>query len=274
MAYKLPDSRSLRFAVVNLVVEFGQVEANLARIESWVARLAAEGAQVVAFPEMSLCGYAAGEEITPYLQPLPGPATQSLQHIAARYGVLLLAGQARQQAEERYISQVAVSGEGVLAVYDKIFLSPHEAAYYTPGTQPCLVPYDGWSIGLQLCYDSHFPALSAAQALAGADILYLAFATPHESIDAYSERLMRYLPARAYDNSCYLISCNQSRQNRKGRPYPGFALAMDPKGRLIGQASGCESYLLLEFEKEPLEKLRANPKAHFIRHHRAVRVEG
>ena len=267
-------SPALNFAVVNLSVEFGKVNNNLAHIAETVANLASQGADVVAFPEMAVPGYVTSDMITPFLEPVPGPSTRKLQEIAGETGVLILAGLARQAEGNRYISQLAISGEGVLAVYDKIFLSPKEALYYTAGNQPHLVTYKGWSIGVQLCYDSHFPELSAFQALKGADILFFAFASPHESAKEHGERLMRYLPARAYDNSCYVISCNQSGENVNGFEYPGYAMALDPKGKLIDHVYGRNSHLMVTFQREPLDVIRNNDKAYFLGHHHVFPYEG
>lgn len=267
--------QKIRFAVVNLAVAFGQVQENFVRMAEWTERLASLGAEVVAFPEMSICGYGSSEAIRLLSEQVPGPSTQALIDIAAQHKVLILAGLARQdEYGNRYISQLAVSADGLIAVYDKIFLSPNETLTYSPGENPCVFSYKGWSIGMQLCYDTHFPALSARLALNGADILFMGFASPHETPDQNEQRLMRYLPARAYDNSCYVVSCNQSGVNSNGQPYPGVALALDAKGKLLDKDPCQQKYLMVEFDRSHLDKIRNNQKAHFLSHHKSIAPKG
>jgi N-carbamoylputrescine amidase len=268
--------RSLRFAAVNLEVSFGDLEGNLARSEEWIVRLAGQGAEVVAFPELSITGYGRTDAISPVLQQIPGSLTDRLTSIAQRADVLILAGAATVDSNgDRQISHLAVSGQGLLGVYQKIYLSPAEAEFYSPGQIPLVVSYRGWQIGIQLCYDTHFPGLSRAQAAQGADVLFMGFATPKHHGSEVCQRLMRYLPARAYDNSCYVISCNLRGVGASGRQYPGGALGIDPKGRLVEIRSGGEdNYLLMDLAAAELSRIRGNPKAYFLAHDQDWNVGG
>ena len=260
------NSDPLRFAAVNFEASFGQVKENLANMESWIKQLTQQGAQVIAFPEMSLTGFDRTEAITPHLQTVPGPSTDRLLHIAAAYNVLILAGLPTvTQAKQRFITHLAISPDGIIGSYHKLHLSPNEAAYYTAGQEVTVIEYKNWKIGIQLCYDTHFPELSTVQALAGVDILFMGFASPRENAAEKCDRLMRYLPARAYDNSCYLISCNLAGRGANGQTYPGGGCAITPKGQLIDSAhTPNKTHLLIEMSKDTLSSIRSKPKAHFL----------
>lgn len=269
-------NQTLKFAAVNLTAAPGEKEKNLSRMAGWVERLSQMGAEVVGFPELSVCGYDSGQSIAPYLEPVPGPSTEVLTTVAAKYNVLVLAGLARcDRLENRYIAQVAVSPHGVEAIYHKIYLSPNEAQFFSPGQCAEVFSYHGWKIGMQLCYDTHFPELSTAQALRGADVLFMGFATPHETADEKCARFMRYLPARAYDNSCYVVNCCLSGTGKREQNFSGGALAFDPKGNLIAHACDEEeSFLLVTLERNALQHIRSRPKAHFLSHHKTILFGG
>ena len=268
--------QNLKFAVVNFHAEFGEIQKNLAQIENWVNKLQARGAHVVGFPEMSICGYSRSGAIIPYLQNISGSVVNTLMEIAAKYHVLILAGLATQdQHGRRFISQVAVSPQDVSAVYHKVHLSPTETEFYTPGEVLSIFPYLGWQIALQLCYDSHFPEMSTLLSLRGADVLFMGFASPRETPQAKCERLARYLPARAYDNSCYLVSCNLSGFGDSGQVFPGGALAFSPKGELIAKACELdEDFLLVELDPSSLERIRNTEMGHFLSRRRPDFYQG
>jgi predicted amidohydrolase len=126
--------QNLKFTAINFRSELGEIQKNLDWMENWVSKLQSKGAQVIRFPEMSICGYSRSEAIIPHLQNISGSIVSTLREIAARYDVLILAGLATQnQHRERFISQVAVSPQGSSLFYNKVHLSPTEAAFYTPG---------------------------------------------------------------------------------------------------------------------------------------------
>jgi len=109
------------------------------------------------------------------------------------------------------------------------------------------------------------------QALEGADILFMAFDSPHETPEEKFDRFMRYLPARAYDNRCFLINCNLTGKGAEGQSFPGTAIALDPKGKLIGRVyGGREYYMLVDFTRSELEGIRNKQKAYFVSQQRKI----
>ncbi len=257
----------LRVGAVSFKADFGDLEGNLSRIENWVSRLSGQGANLIGFPEMSICGYDNRESIFSLLQPIPGSATVKLLEIASKYRVLVIAGlcTANGMGQHR-ISQLAISAHGILAMQHKLHLSPKEAKVFTPGDEIAVFDYLGWRIGMQLCYDTHFPEVSTVQALHGAHLSFMSFASAREdSQQAYYERLMRYLPARAYDNSFYVVACNLAGLGGNEQKFPGGSLAFSPKGELIAKSiDGAENYVLVDLSMQSIERLRNRPKAHFI----------
>jgi N-carbamoylputrescine amidase len=262
--------RDLTVAAVHMHAEPGAIDDNLARIEGWTARLAVLGAEAICFPEMSICGYGRSAAILDLAQPVPGPATNRLCAIAASQGVTLAAGLAEAGVEgRRYITQVVATPQGLDGVYRKAHPSPLEGEVYQAGDRTGVFAVAGCTWGVQLCYDSHFPEWSTLQALAGAEVLFVGFATPRDAPDSLAERLLRYLPARAYDNSCYLVACNASGKDGLGRALPGIALILSPKGVVLAESKGWqEGYVIGTLRADEIERIRQTKMGHFVAHRR------
>jgi len=262
--------KDITVAAVNFRAVFGDVEANLDRIAGWAERLARQGVEIACFPEMCLCGYDRTAAIRPLAQPIPGPATERLASIAALHGVTLLAGLAEVDSRgRRFISHVVTAPRGLVGVYRKTHLSPLEREVFQPGDEIGIFEHEGCALGVQLCYDAHFPELSTLQALAGAEVLFVAFATPRDDPRTLRDRLLRYLPARAYDNGCYLVACNLVGERRNGGPWPGVALVIGPKGEVLAETVGWEeSVALARLAGSEIQRIRQTKMGHFIKHRR------
>ena len=225
---------------------------------------------MICFPELCLTGYGHSEAMVPWCQPIPGPATQELIAIAQDHNTILVAGLAELGADGGYyIAQVVATPNGLAGVYRKTHLSPTERPFFSAGDDLGVVDLDSLRLGLQLCYDTHFPELSRVQALSGATVLCAGFASPRDDPQTKAERLSRYLGARAYDNGCFLIACHLLSQTAKGKPLAGVALILDPKGRVMAQTAGWhEDYVMQTLRVADIQRLRASRMGYFMRHRR------
>jgi N-carbamoylputrescine amidase len=262
--------KDLTVAAVNFRAEFGKIEENLENVRRWAGQLSRQGAQLICFPEMGLSGYDRTPAIHDYCLSVPGPATDELAAIAVRYGVTLLVGLAEVDEEgRRFISQVIVGPEGLVGVYRKTHLNRPEQEIFRAGDDIGVFQLDGCTVGVQLCYDAHYPELSTLQALAGAEILCVASASPRDDPPAKRERMLRYLPARAYDNSCYLLACNLVGTGAQGQSFGGVALIISPKGELLAEAVGwTEGAAVARLPGGEIERLRRTKMGYFLAHRR------
>lgn len=257
-------------AAVNFRSRFAAPDENLDRIEAWVADLAAREARLICFPELAITGYDRTVAIRDLAQLIPGPATRRLAAMAQRWGVDVLAGLPEHDAVGGlYITQVVVAADGTVRAYRKTHLNAPERRVFRSGEGLGVFRRDGWAFGVQLCYDAHFPQLSTLQALAGADLLCVASASPRDEPEAKAERMLRYLAARAYDNTCYLLSCSLVGEGRQGQRFGGVALALSPKGELLASAVGWEEgSVLATVDLDALRRIRATIMGYFLPHRR------
>ena len=248
----------LTVAAVNFLSDFGEVELNLQRTRAWAERMAKKGVDVLCFPELSACGYENSWYISPLMDKIPGDITTELQKIAFDCQITLIAGLAEQVGDtERYISQVYVPPQGDLGVYRKTHLSPQEASYFMPGNQFPVFDHPKARIGILVCYDLRFPEPCTLLALQGVEVVFVCMAASPYAHYPIAEKLHRLLPARALDNSIFMVTCNQVGIGHQGRVFGGAAMVVKPDGKIVREViSKHQSVLKHKLRAKTLQKAK------------------
>lgn len=260
--------QNLKIATAQFENKSGDKAYNLSIIEKLAAKAAEAGAQVIAFHECSITGYTFARnlskaEMLEVAELVPeGESIQALLHIAQRHNIAILAGLFEKDAEERlFKTYVCVDKTGLLAKYHKIhpFINPH----LTPGSSYCVFELQGWKCGILICYDNNVIENVRATRLLGADLIFM----PHVTMCTPSTRpgagfvdpklwenrendptslrlefdgmkgrdwLMKWLPARAYDNGIYVVFSNPIGMD-DDQLKNGCSMIIDPFGDVIAE---------------------------------------
>ncbi|RIV21208.1 nitrilase [Fibrisoma montanum] len=246
----------------------GDKTFNLQRIDELSARAARQGAQVVAFHECSITGYTFARnlsraELLAVAEPIPdGESIQALTAIARRNDIAVLAGLFEKDEQDQiFKAYVCVDRNGLVAKYRKLhpFINPH----ILPGDRYVVFDLFGWKCGILICYDNNVVENVRATALLGADIIFMphvtmmtpstrpgaGFADPalwaNRENDPTSLRLefdgmkgrawlMKWLPARAYDNGIYAIFANPIGMD-DDQLKNGCSMIIDPFGDVVAE---------------------------------------
>jgi predicted amidohydrolase len=262
----------LKIATAQFENRSGDKAFNLSVIDQLSARAAQSGADVIAFHECSVTGYTFARrlskaELWELAEPIPsGPSVAALTEIARRQGIAVLAGLfERGDDGEVYKAQVCVDGQGLLAKHRKIhpFINPH----IRPGNEYTVFDLEGWKCGILICYDNNVIENVRATALLGAEVIFM----PHVTMCTPSTRpgagfvdpalwrnreadptslraefdglkgrawLMKWLPARAYDNGVYAVFSNPIGMD-DDQLKNGCSMVIDPFGDVIAE---CRSF--------------------------------
>ena len=260
--------KDIKIATVQFENKSGDKEYNLGVIAEITRKAAAEGANVVAFHECSVTGYTfarhlSREQMLDIAEFVPdGPSVKRLQAIAAENNVTVLAGLFEKDKENNlHKPYVAVDKSGVIAKHRKIhpFINPN----LTPGNAYTIFELYGWKCGILICYDNNVIENVRATALLGADIIFM----PHVTMCTPSTRpgagfvdpklwenrhtdptslraefdglkgrawLMKWLPARAYDNGVYAVFSNPIGMD-DDQLKNGCSMILDPFGDIIAE---------------------------------------
>lgn len=259
-----------RIAVVQLQSRVGETAGNLARIDRFAAEAARRQVDIVCFPELCVCGYNAGNQQLPVAEPLEGESVRALEAMGRQRGVTFLAGLLERAASGIvYNTQVVIGPQGMVGAYRKTHVPTAENGTWGQGDQLPLFVHPKARYGIEICYDSHFPELSALLAQKGAEILFLPHASGGETPQEKKARWLRYMPARAYDNTVFAAVCNQVGDNGAGRIFAGVSFICDARGALIAEAaSGTEEEMVVaDLKATHLEEVRRVPET-FFRHFR------
>jgi predicted amidohydrolase len=259
---------NIRIATAQFEHASGDKARNLEAIRRLTARASAAGAQAVAFHECSVTGYSFARrlskaELLAVAEYIPdGPSIRVLTGIAASEGVVVLAGLFERDEEGNiYKAYVAVDRTGLMAKFRKLhpFINPH----IIPGDRYVVFDLYGWKCGILICYDNNIIENVRATALLGADIIFM----PHVTMCTPSTRpgagfvdpglwarretdptslrvewnglkgrewLMKWLPARAYDNAVYAVFSNAIGMD-DDQLKNGCSMILDPFGDILAE---------------------------------------
>ncbi|MBC3785289.1 nitrilase family protein [Spirosoma utsteinense] len=260
--------QNLNVATAQFENASGDKAYNLGIIRELSAQAARQGAQVVAFHECSITGYTfaqhlSKEELLAVAELIPeGDSIQALQQIAADNDIVILAGLFEKDSQDQiFKAYVCVDKNGLVAKYRKLhpFINPN----ILPGTEYVVFDLYGWKCGILICYDNNIVENVRATALLGADIIFMphvtmmtpstrpgaGFADPalwaNRENDPTSVRLefdgmkgrawlMKWLPARAYDNAVYAVFSNPIGMD-DDQLKNGCSMIIDPFGDIVAE---------------------------------------
>lgn len=254
--------------------------ANLAVVEEYAAKAAAQGAELVVFPEATMKGFGTGRLDT-CAETLDGPFVQKLQELANAHGLGIVAGifvladtQVQDDKEIQRVDNVAVvllpqdaAAEGAAAsaasqstaggqpiAYTKIHTFDafgfQESSTVRPGTELVTFNYRGVTFGLAICYDLRFPELFRQLAKQGAEVI-LAPASWAAGAGKI-EQWQLLTQARALDSGSVLVAADQAEATDERKPGAptgvGHSAFIDPWGQVISAVGSAPELLLCEVD--------------------------
>lgn len=260
--------KNLKIATAQFENKSGDKNYNLSVIEKLSQKASAEGCDVISFHECSITGYTfarslSKEQMLDLAELIPsGESILKLTEIAKNNNIVILAGLfEKDENNNLFKAYVCVDKNGLIAKYRKLhpFINP----YLTPGDRYCIFEIEGWKCGILICYDNNIIENVRATKLLGADIIFMphvtmctpstrpgaGFVAPqlweNRETDPTSLRLefdgmkgrdwlIKWLPARAYDNAIYTIFSNPIGMD-DDQLKNGCSMIIDPFGDILAE---------------------------------------
>lgn len=207
----------IKITTVNFHPVWGCKEKNLDTMLGIIEASAAEGSNLIVFPEMALTGY--DEEVTevPFKEKMqyrnaevvPGASTNKVGELTKKLGVYVVFGMPELDATDPdiiYNSACVCGPEGVIGSYQKIHLPYPEFHWATRGEKPFIFNTPWGPVGVAICYDSYsFPELTRYYAAKGCriNVNITAYAKCHGDTLARAT-----LEAYSAINDLYIVSSN------------------------------------------------------------------
>ena len=259
---------NIKIATAQFEHKSGDKTYNLSVIEKLSKKASEQGVNVIAFHECSITGYSfarhlSKEQMFDIAELIPaGESIAALTAIANKYNIAVLAGLFEKDNDNNLLkAYVCVDKNGLVAKFRKLhpFINP----YLTPGNEYCVFELYGWKCGILICYDNNIIENVRATKLLGADIIFMPHVTmctpstrpgagfvdsslwEKRDTDSTSLRLefdgmkgrdwlMKWLPARAYDNAIYAVFSNAIGMD-DDQLKNGSSMIIDPFGDIISE---------------------------------------
>ncbi|MFT4517883.1 MAG: omega-amidase [Halioglobus sp.] len=161
----------------------------------------------------------------------PGGATEQwMQALAQKLDCAITGSIAVKDGDgDRVYNRMLFATPDEVTKYDKrhLFRMAGEDKRYQPGSQRVIVPWRGWRINLQVCYDLRFPVFSRNQD--DYDLMLYVANWPEKRRMHWRQLLM----ARAIENLACVVGVNRIGTDAKGLTYSGDSLAIAADGELL-----------------------------------------
>ena len=232
----------MKIRLVQMESKALEKESNLEKILKHIDEASKIGADLIIFPELCLTGYNCGTEFQNLGEPIPGPTTNMVVEKVKGTRTYVILGMAEKVRNLLYNSAPVICAEGVVDVcrknYLPNFVSATTGVRYDETTNFCqgsnITIFDAkfGRVGLQICLDLYYPAITRAQALGGAYIFVNISAGPLGS--AKINQL--FLRVRAFENIGWFLYVNAV--GKQGEiSYDGGSCVVDSEGNIRKFAS-------------------------------------
>jgi len=259
---------NIKIATAQFEHKSNDKEYNLSIIDKLSKQAADQGAKMIAFHECSITGYTFARhlsrpEMLELAEIIPGGSSiDALIQLAQKNDIAILAGLFEKDKDSNlFKAYVCADKTGIVAKHRK--LHPFINSHLIAGDEYTVFEFEGWKCGILICYDNNVIENVRATALLGANIIFM----PHVTMCTPSTRpgagfvdpelwknrnndpvtlrkefdgpkgrewLMKWLPARAYDNAVYAVFSNPIGMD-DDQLKNGCSMIIDPFGDVIAE---------------------------------------
>jgi len=235
----------LRIALAQINTTVGDLPGNTAKILHYMEAAKAQGADLVAFPELAITGYPPEDLLLK-----PQFIQDNLEHLhqvaRAAWGIVAVVGFVDTQGDIHNAAAVLHEGQ-VAGVYHKHYLPTYgvfdEDRYFARGQEFPVFVVCGVGLGVNICEDIWYPGPpTSVQCQAGAEVIVNINSSPyHAGKRGFRERM---LATRATDYGVIVTYTNLV-GGQDELVFDGNSLIYDQAGELVAQGKQFEEDLVL-----------------------------
>ncbi|PMP81541.1 MAG: amidohydrolase [Caldisericum exile] len=235
-------------------------EENLLKIEKFVKNAKNLGAEMVIFPEIFMVYFTSDDSLEKRVseaESLDSNFVKSILKLSKQYNISITVGmyESIKNSLKVFNTTITTDDNGeLLNVYRKTHLYDafnfKESDFYEASNNPYKVfDFNGFKIGIMVCYEVRFPEIARTLALKGADVILV----PSAWVRGYNkeEHWITMIKARALENTVYIATSNQI-----GNIYTGITSFVDPLGILLHRMNENEGIIVGEVNKGRIEEAR------------------
>lgn len=217
----------LRISIVQTDIVWENKQENLRLFHEKLQTLRGT-TEIVVLPEMFSTGFSMNSR--ELAEPISGPTLSTLRKWATEFQFAITGSYIASDIGNYYNRAFFLTPEGNEYFYDKrhLFRMGKEAEHFTTGNQRIVIPYLGWNICLQICYDLRFPVWSRNRNNEYDLLIYVAsWPAPRRLV------WDTLLQARALENMCYVCGVNRIGIDGNQLVYNGGSILYSAKGEIL-----------------------------------------
>ena len=212
------------------------LEAALAYALTVIAAAAAQGADLLVFPEGYLQGYLTDEPLARrHALNLAGPAFADILARLPKTGPTIVLGLTEEEGGALHNTAAVIGAGRLLGRYRKTHLLAGEA-FFGPGTDCPAFEAGGVRFGINICYDTNFPQAAQAVADTGATLLVCCANNMmrRSNAEPWRDRHNPIRGERCRETGLWLISADVTGQ-RGERVAWGPTAVLNSQGEVVAQ---------------------------------------
>ena len=178
----------------------GDIEGNLSIITGSIRKAVASGCDIICFPEAAITGYS-----TKVVNAISEDSDCMKALFDISREITIVVG-GFEKADELFITQFVLKDGRIIGRYRKTHLGMNETMF-EPGNILQVFNTDECRIGIQLCWEVHFPQITAKYRNQDAELILNPTASglpPERRMSLWR----KIIPARADDNRLFYAACN------------------------------------------------------------------
>lgn len=163
----------MKIALAQMQAEKAALEQNLAYHAAVLEEAQKRNIDIVAFPEMSLTGYADPNRFPQAVIDLDGPQVARFLELTRGLNLTALAGLIEANPGGKpFITHIATRDGRLLGFYRKLTIVDEEELWFSPGQEPPVFRHSHQTFGIAICADITNEAVFAACVRQGAQLLF------------------------------------------------------------------------------------------------------
>ena len=239
----------------------GSVSENLKKSIKAIERAAADGAQLILFPEVQLTEFFPqypGQDVAHYRIERDSPVIKAFCDAARDNHIMAVPNVYLCENGKPYDASLLIDSDGeILGVQKMVHIAQadkfFEQDYYTPADDGFKVFDTGLGkIGIVVCFDRHYPESVRTEALMGADLILI----PTVNTKAEPSEMFEWeLKVQACHSSVFIAMCN--RVGTEGdMDFSGESIVVDPNGDTVIKADDTEQLVYADLDLPQAANIR------------------
>jgi len=261
-------SSSVKIGLIQMRCEKAAITENLESLSRYIEEAETKGIDIIAFPEMSITGYADPTKYPDAIIRSDGGEINAVLKMTRGRKVTVLAGLIEENPRGKpFITQVVIRDGRLAGYYRKKIIKDEEAAWFSPGEVVAIFTHDDLRFGMALCADIGNEEVFARCARQGAQSIFELSAPGlygdqvnrnwQSGFEWWEGECRKYLEGYARKYSIWIAVATQAGRTID-EDFPGGGYVFAPDGRRVYATPGWHPgavYLALDLKTNRIKEL-------------------